>query len=59
MNHVFSTSTGVNSTQSPFPSGFSSFNNFVSTMCATATPPTLWFSAYYTPQANFCTVNPC
>lgn len=59
MNHLFSTTVGTNSTQSPLAPPYSSFNNFVSTVCAMPSPPTTWFSACYKQKSNFCSVNPC
>jgi hypothetical protein len=59
MSSLVDLSSGVTSIQSPLSPGYSSFNNFVSTVCAMGTPPSTWFSAYYTQLSNFCSVNPC
>jgi hypothetical protein len=59
MSRLISTTSGISSSQSALVPAYSSFNNFVTSVCALPSRPTEWLTQSMTSISNFCSVNPC
>ncbi len=55
-NHTISTGT---SAQSPLSPAYTSLSQFESSVCAMSTPPTTFYTSYYEPVADFCSIPTC
>ena len=59
MNNLVPSTAGAQSPQAPLTPPYTSFANFVSSVCATAPVPTEWLTQYLVTQPTFCSANPC
>lgn len=59
MNDLVPSTLGAQRPQGPLTPPYTSFGNFVSSVCATTPAPTEWLTQYLVAQPAFCSANPC